>query len=90
MKSSNHIILFPYFIIIIETYVINLQVYGFFRKLLNLWLLILCWSHVKIMLKTKKISFKLDIVLIRVVRVSVFDTCWNIDDCILICYLYGY
>jgi len=36
---------------------------------LNLWLLTLCWSHVKIMLKIKKMSFKLDTLLICVVQV---------------------
>jgi len=37
---------------------INLLVYEFLKR--SLWLLIVCWSHFKIMLKTKKISFKLD------------------------------
>jgi len=37
-----------------ETYVTSSQVYGFFRKSLNLWLLTLCWNYVKIMSKTKR------------------------------------
>ena len=41
-------------VIIIETYVISLQFYEFFRKSLNVWLLTLCWSHAKIISKTKK------------------------------------
>ena len=70
MKISDHIILFPYFYNHNRNLCDKFTSLWIFYKIIEFVVINIVWSHFKIILKTKKMSFKLDILLIRVVRVS--------------------
>jgi len=54
-------------------------VYGFFRKMIELWLLILCWCHVKYKKCFSNWTLEWYMCHTSIVRVSVCDICWTRD-----------